>query len=240
MPRHRLVPCAALAALLVAPAVGAAVGAAVPAGAAGAPTVSSLLAASGRALKGQPGVHLVVTTERKGVRSAAVADIGRSAGHESYTSGAEHFDVAVTATAAYLSGSPSGLRSLMGLSASQAGRVGAKWIVMKKGSTQYKEFWLNLTATGFAAILPSPKGTRLLATRDATTGGYQLRWSTPASASASASTTTLVIAAGAHALPLREEVAAAGATSLTVFSHWGEVVHFSRPSATIAYAKVFG
>lgn len=234
MPRTRLVTTAALAALLVAPVVGAA------AGAAGATTVSSLLAASGRALKGQHGVHLVVTTDRQGVHSAAVADIGRSAGHESYTSGAEHFDVAVSTTAAYLSGSPSGLHALMGLNPKQVAKVGTKWIVMKKGSTQYKEFWLNLTAKGFGAILPTAKGTRLLGARDATTGGYQLRWTTPKSASASASTTTLVIAAGAHALPLREEVAAAGASSLTVFSHWGEDVRFPRPSATIAYAKVFG
>ncbi|HET8989786.1 MAG TPA: hypothetical protein VFN59_01635 [Acidimicrobiales bacterium] len=238
MPRSRLVSSAALAALLVTPVLGVVVGA--PAGAASAPTVSSLLGASARALKGQRGVHLVVTTDRKGVRSAAVADIGRSVGHESYTSGAERFDVAVTSSAAYLSGSASGLRSLMGLSAAQVAKVGAKWIVMKKGSTQYKEFYLNLTATGFGAILPSAKGTRLLRTRDATTGGYQLRWTTPASASASASTTTLVIARGAHALPLREKVAAAGATSVTVFSHWGEAVHFSRPAATIAYATVFG
>ncbi|OYV61134.1 MAG: hypothetical protein B7Z69_01930 [Actinobacteria bacterium 21-73-9] len=226
---------AALAALLA--------GAAAPAvyaGAVGAPTVSSLLAASGRALKDQHGVHLVLTTDRKGVRSSAVADIGRSAGHESYTSGAERFDVAVTTKAAYLSGSPSGLRSLMGLNAAQAAKVGAKWIVMKKGSTQYKEFWLNLTAKGFGAILPSAKGTRLLGVRDATTGGYQLRWTTPKSATASASTTTLVIASGSRALPLRELVAASGATSLTVFSHWGESVRFPRPSATIAYAKVFG
>ncbi len=237
MPRTRFVSSAALVALLLAPALGV-VGAS--AGAASAPTVSSLLGASARALKGQQGVHLVVTTERKGVRSAAVADIGLSAGHESYASGAERFEVAVTSRAAYLSGSPGGLRSLMGLTKTQVAKVGAKWIVMKKGSTQYKEFRLNLTATGFAAILPSAKGTHLLATRDATTGGYQLRWTTPASASASASTTTLVLAAGAHALPLREEVSAAGATSLTVFSHWGEAVHFSRPAATIAYAKVFG
>ncbi len=237
MPRTRLVTSAALSALLVAPLAGAVASAA---GAAGAPTASSLLAASGHALKGEHGVHLVVTTDRKGVRSAAVADIGRSAGHESYVSGAERFDVAVNTKAAYLSGSPSGLRALMGLSAIQAAKVGTKWIVMKKGSTQYKEFWLNLTATGFAAILPSAKGTALLGTRDATTGGYQLRWTTPKSSTASSSTTTLVIASGSHALPLREEVAAAGATSLTIFSHWGEAVHFARPSATIAYAKVFG
>ncbi len=235
MPRTRLVTSAALAALLVAPVAGA-----VPAGAAGAPTVSSLLAASGRALTGQPGVHLVVTTDRQGVHTVAVADIGRSAGHESYTSGAERFDVGVSTAAAYLSGSPSGLHALMGLSPKQVGKVGAKWIVMKKGSTQYKEFWLNLTAKGFGAILPTAKGTRLLGAHDVTTGGYQLRWTTPKSGSASASTTTLVIAAGARALPLSEEVAAAGASSLTVFSHWGEVVRFPRPSATIAYAKVFG
>ena len=235
MPRTRLVIAAALAVLLVG-----GVAPTVVAGAVGAPTVSSLLAASGRALKGLHGVHLVVTTDRQGVRSSAVADIGRSAGHESYTSGAEHFDVAVTTAAAYLSGSPSGLRSLMGLNASQAAKVGAKWIVMAKKTTQYKEFWLNLTATGFGAILPSAKGTRLLGTRDVTTGGYQLRWTTPQSATASASTTTLVLASGSHPWPLREEVAARGATSLTVFSHWGESVHFPRPAATIAYAKVFG
>lgn len=210
-----------------------------PAGASS-PTAAGVIASSRGALKGVRGVHLVVTTRVGHTTTVAVADIGRSAGRERYASGATRFSVEVTKKAAYLSGSPAGLKSLMGLSAAQATTVGSKWIVMKKGSQQYKDFWLNLTAKSFDAVLPSATGTRLLSGRDRATRGYRLRWSTKATSTTAASTTTLVIAASHAALPLREVVRTGRGSSTTVFSHWGERVRISAPHSTIAYATVFG
>lgn len=229
----------ALAALTVLAAFAATTLAAPLAGAAS-PTAAGVIAASRSALKGEHGVHLVVTTHQGATTTVAVADIGSSAGRESYASGSSRFSVEVTKKAAYLSGSPTGLKSLMGLSAKQATAVGSKWIVMKKGSEQYKEFWLNLTAKSFDAVLPSASGTRLLAGRDGATGGFRLRWENKATSTTAASTTTLVIAATHAALPLREVVGTASGTSTTVFSHWGERVRIAAPRSTIAYATVFG
>lgn len=217
--------------LLAAPAAGAA---------SGTPTAASVVAASTAALKGRNGVHIVISTVNSGSHTSAVADIGRSAGHETYTSGSDYFNAAVTKKAAYLSGSTSGLETLMGLTSKQAKKVGSSWITMKAGSTQYKQFWLNLTAKGFAGLLPTAKGTTLLAARDSASGGYQLQWSTKATSSAAAATTVLVISAGSHALPLRETVTTKTGSSTTKFSHWGEKVHFSVPHATVAYSKIFG
>jgi hypothetical protein len=215
-------------------------GAGVAGAASSTPTAASVIAASTAALSGRSGVHVVIATVNSGTHTSAVADIGLSAGHETYTSGTNYFDAAVTKKAAYLSGSTSGLETLMGLTAKQAKKVGSSWITMKAGSTQYKQFWLNLTAKGFAGLLPTAKGTTLLPARDASTGGYQLQWSTKATTSAAAATTVLVISAGRHALPLRETVTTKTGSSVTTFSHWGEKVHFSAPHATVAYSKVFG
>src|ERR1700735_1942650 len=116
-------------------------------GATKSPTTASVLASATKSLNKESGVHIVVTTVDKKVKSSVVADIGTASGTETYVSGAETFTITVTPKAAYLYGSKTGLTKLMGLSASEESKVGSEAIVMKKGTSPYTTFHSNLTAT---------------------------------------------------------------------------------------------
>ena len=144
------------------------------------PTAATVIAAATKSLAKETGVHIAVSTEDDKVLSTVVADIGKSSGYETYKKGGETFTISVTPTYAYLSGSKTGLTTLMGLTAAEATKVGSKSIAIKKGSSQYTTFKTNLTSAAFSQLLPAVKGTTLLAKRDKATGGYQLTWTTAA------------------------------------------------------------
>jgi hypothetical protein len=204
------------------------------------PTVASVIAAATTVLKGEIGVHVKVTTTNGSVVSKVVAKIGTVNGTESYVSGSETFTITVTPTYAYLSGSKTGLTTLMGLTAAEQTKVGASSIAMKKGSSEYTTFKDNLTAGTFPALLPSFKGTTLLAARDKKTNGYQLTWVTAATSSAPKSTSVLTISSGKTALPIKESVTTSTGSSSTTFSKWDKKISVTTPTKTISYASVFG
>jgi hypothetical protein len=203
------------------------------------PTATSILSAAKAALAKETGVHIVVKTVNDKVKSSVVADIGSVSGTETYASGSETFTITVTPKDAYLSGSKKGLTTLMGLTAAEQAKVGSESIIMAKGSTPYTTFKSNLTSGAFAQLLPAAKGTSLLAKRDASTRGYQLKWTTAKTTSSPKEVSTLVISSGAKALPLKEAVVTTKGTSHTSFTKWDEAVRVRIPSKTIAYAKVF-
>jgi hypothetical protein len=219
-------------ALIVGPALGAQA-------ASKSPTTTSVLAATKAALAKESGVHIVVTTVNDKVKSSVVADIGSASGTETYASGSETFTITVTPKDAYLSGSKKGLTSLMGLTAAEQTKVGSESILMAKGSTPYSTFKTNLTSGAFSQLLPTAKGTTLLAKRDKATNGYQLTWTTAATSSDPKEVSTLVISSGAKELPVKESVVTAKGSSHTAFTKWGESVQVAIPSKTIPYAKVF-
>jgi hypothetical protein len=203
------------------------------------PTVSSVLVAANAALLTENSVHVQVATIAKKVAGSVVADIGKTSGREVYHSGTESFIITVTPTTAYLSGSKDGLINIMDLTASEQKEVGTDSISMKKGTSPYSTFEENLTAGTLTHLLPKAKGTTLLAQRDASTGGYQLKWKEAATSSSAASTTVITISAGKKALPIKESVTTAGGKSETTFSRWGESIKVTVPKATIAYTKIF-
>jgi hypothetical protein len=204
------------------------------------PTAASVIAAASAAVKKEAGVHVHVSTVSGKVDTTVDAKIGTLNGVETYTQGDATFIITVTPTFAYLSGSSTGLTSVMGLSATEQKKVGAASISMKVGSTPYKTFESNLTSSAFTQLLPPIKGTTLLPTRDKKTNGYQLKWKTAATSTAAATTSVLTISSGAKTLPIKEKVTTSGGSSQTTFSNWGKKVTVDVPTKTITYAKVFG
>jgi co-chaperonin GroES (HSP10) len=203
------------------------------------PTAATVIAAATKSLAKETGVHIAVSTEDNKVLSTVVADIGKSSGYETYKKGGETFTISVTPTYAYLSGSKTGLTTLMGLTAKEATKVGSKSIAIKKGSSQYTTFKTNLTSAAFSQLLPAVKGTTLLAKRDKTTGGYQLTWTTAASSTSPKTTSILVVSSGSATVPLKESVSTSSGKSSTTFTKWDKSFTVKIPSSTIAYSKVF-
>jgi hypothetical protein len=203
------------------------------------PTVTSIIAAAKASLAKESGVHISVSTEDDKVLSTVVADIGASSGFETYKKGKETFTISVTPKYAFLSGSQSGLTSLMGLTSAEAKKVGSKSIEMKKGSDQYSTFKTNLTSAAFSQLLPAVKGTTLLGARDKATNGYQLTWVTAATSSSPKTTSLLVISSGSATVPLKETVSTSSGDSHTTFTKWDQTFTVKIPTSTIAYSKVF-
>ena len=203
------------------------------------PSATTVLAAAKVSLAKERGVHVKVKTLTGSVVSSVIADIGRTSGTETYVSGKESFTITVTPTYAYLSGSATGLTTLMGLTSTEQKKVGTASISMKMGTTQYTTFQSNLTSGAFAQLLPVAKGTNLLSARDKSTNGYDLKWTTKATSATPSSTSVLTISSGKKTLPLKEAVSTSVGSSATTFTKWGESVTVTVPSSTIAYAKVF-
>jgi co-chaperonin GroES (HSP10) len=204
------------------------------------PTAATVIAAATKSLAKETGVHIAVATDDNKVLSTVVADIGKSSGYETYKKGGETFTISVTPTYAYLSGSKTGLTTLMGLTAKEATTVGSKSIAIKKGSSQYTTFKTNLTSAAFSQLLPAVKGTTLLAKRDKTTGGYQLTWTTAASSTSPKTTSILVVSSsGSATVPLKESVSTSSGKSSTTFTKWDKSFTVKVPTSTIAYTKVF-
>jgi hypothetical protein len=203
------------------------------------PTAATVIASAKTSLAKETGVHIAVSTTEDKVLSTVVANIGTSSGYETYKKGKETFTITVTPTYAYLSGSNSGLTTLMGLTSAEAKKVGTKAISIKKGISQYTTFKTNLTSAAFSQLLPAVKGTTLLAARDKTTNGYQLTWTTAATSSAPKTTSLLVISSGSANVPLKESVSTSSGESHTTFTKWNKSFNVKVPSSTIAYSKVF-
>lgn len=204
------------------------------------PSASTIIAAAKTSLAKQTGVHITVSTEDDKKLSTVVANIGTSSGYETYKDGAESFTISLTKKYAYLSGSSTGLTTLMGLTAAEQKKVGTKSIIMKAGSAPYKTFKTNLTSAAFSQLLPAVKGTTLLAARDKTTNGYQLSWTTAATSSAPKEKSVLVISSGSSTVPLKESVTTSAGDSKTTFTKWDKPFVVKIPTSTIAYATVFG
>jgi hypothetical protein len=202
-------------------------------------TTKTILKAATTDLAKQTSVHIKVYSLAADSPSSVEADIGEKTGTETFTKGAESFSITVTPTFAYLSGTKTGLTEIMGLSAAEQKKVGTSAISMKAGTTPYETFKSNLTVGALSHLLPIVKGTTLLAKRDKTTHGYDLKWVTAASSQSPKSTTVLTISAGSKTLPSKELVTTTSGTSETTFSKWGEGVRVVVPSSTIPYNTIF-
>jgi hypothetical protein len=201
-------------------------------------TATSVLKAAHTALSKQTSVHIDVTSKAGKVQSTIAVDVGAKTGVEKLATGKEHVSIRLTSGYVYLSGNASGLVSMMGLTTKQQKKVGTRWITMKSGSTEYKNFESTLTSPVLLRMLPLAKGTSL--STDAKTGDYVLRWSTAASGSTPKTTDVLTMSSKGKVLPIKEVITSSTGGGTTTFSKWGESFNVSVPSSTITYAKVFG
>jgi hypothetical protein len=209
------------------------------ASAGGTPTLATVLSTTSKALEKQTSVHVNVSSLADKVSSTVVADIGEKSGTETFTKGKESFTITVTPAYAYLSGTPTGLTEIMGLTSAEQKKVGSASIAMKEGSTPYTTFKDNLTIGALTKLLPVQKGTTLLSTRDKATNGYDIRWVTAASSDSPKTTTVMTISSDKKSLPIKEVVTTSEGKSQTTFSKWGENVEVAIPSSTVAYGTIF-
>jgi hypothetical protein len=205
------------------------------------PTTKTVLKATLKAMTKESGVHVYVNSTSGTATSIVTVDIGAAYGQETIRSGKSLVKIIVTPTDAYLSGSATGLTTLMGLTSAEQKKVGTLSVVMKAGTSPYTSFKSNLTTTVLAGILPVAKGTKYKTSSDSKKD-YQLTWKTAASSSAAATKSVLIISSGSKTLPLKEVITGSGGGGTTTFSKWGEHVVEHAPSAanTIPYAKVIG
>ncbi|MGC8628372.1 MAG: hypothetical protein ACP5VR_12645 [Acidimicrobiales bacterium] len=211
----------------------------------GAPTTSSVVAAARSAIGKQASVHLALSsrTSAKAVEEVVQADLAKSSGSETVSQGKETVTIKLTAADAYLSGNPSGLTKILGLTSAQVKKLGADWVFVKAGTTQYKDLATSMTISSVASVLPVVKGTKLYLPSPSGRKLYTLKWFTAATSSAPALASTLTISAVAPYLPVQETTTAPGGGRETVvFSKWGEPVVVSAPPArlTIPLSKVSG
>jgi hypothetical protein len=204
------------------------------------PTTKSVLKAAHKVLLTQSGVHIYTKSTSGSESNIVVVDLGPKYGEETIRSGVNFVRIIVTPSDAYLSGSKTGLTTIMGLTAAQEKKVGTLSIVMKAGSTPYKNFHSNLTTSVLSGILPPTEGTKYKVSGDGAKN-YVLSWTTPASSTAAATKSVLTISSGSKALPIKEVITGKTGGGTTTFSNWGEKVveHAPAEADTIAYAKVF-
>jgi hypothetical protein len=205
------------------------------------PTTKSVLTATKNAMGKESGVHIYVTSTSGTNASIVTVDIGATYGEETIKSGKSVVNIIVTPTDAYLSGTKTGLTTIMGLTAAEQKKVGALSVVMKSGTSPYTSFHSNLTTSVLAGILPVAKGTKYKVSGDSSKD-YQLTWKTAATSTATATKTVLTISSGSKTLPIKEVITGTSGGGTTTFSKWGEhvVEHAPAASTTIPYAKVIG
>lgn len=231
--RRALVALGAMSSLALGPAVAGA--------ASSAPTAASVIKAADVAMGKQTGVHIVALSQSGKTSTKVVVDLGKTIGVETIDSGTRHVTITLTAKAAYVQGSSDGLIKLMGLTTAQQKKVGTKAISMASGTSSYASFKASLTTAALAAFMPSAKGTTLLPVA-AGSGHYQLTWTSKGKTSATNTSIVLTLSISPSTLPLVEKITAKSGGGSTTFSHWGESVHVSAPSAsnTVTFQKVFG
>jgi hypothetical protein len=203
-------------------------------------SAASVIAAAKSALAKQTGVHLELASTSGTTKDEVKADFGTKAGIEVIVTGKATATVKVTPTYGYISGNSLGLTSVVGLSATQAKRVGTRWISLKAGSTQYRAVTSGTTISSLTSVLPVAKSTTVTSTSQHGVKVNVLVWTTPATSSSVKTLNTLVIAANGPALPIKETATASTGSGTTTFSKWGESVHVASPSssAIISYAAV--
>lgn len=204
------------------------------------PTTASVLKAAKAAMLKESGVHIVVDSRSGKTTSAIIVDIGTSSGVETITSGKESVTIEVTPKWAYLSGSASGLTTVMGLTSAEQKKVGSSSVSMKAGTTPYKNLKENLTVSILPTLLPVAKGTSFSVGGGSNSKDYQLTWSTAATSSEPKTKSVLTISSGSKTLPLDEVISSSTGGGTTVFSKWGENVSVKKPASLVTYTKVFG
>jgi hypothetical protein len=204
-------------------------------------SVASVLSKIDTNLLAQTGVHLAVTTRTSStaVPETVIANFGSASGIERVTAGKATLTVEVTPHGAYMGGSPTGLTTLLGLTAKEAAKIGTRWVSFASSTTQYASLKSTTTISSLTHGLPAPKGTTLSRRIEKGVAVDVLSWTSAATSTAPKLTNTLTVAS---LLPAEERSESSSGYSTETYSDWGEVVHVSTPvaSSTIPYTAVTG
>jgi flagellar capping protein FliD len=203
-------------------------------------STSSILTATKAALAGQHSVHLAVSIVQGSNTTVEEVDLGTTTGVESIASGNAKATVEVAPMYGYMTGDPSGLTSLIGLTASEAKKLGTKWMSLKAGTTPYADLKTAATLPFISGLLPDPKGTTSSTETVGNVKLYVLKWSSAATSSSPKLTDVLAISMGKTPLPVKETETDASASETTEFSRWGEsvVVHVPPAATTVPYSSI--
>jgi hypothetical protein len=185
-------------------------------------TAASVLQTATKAIDQQTSAHVVFVahSSSSSTTEKIIADVG-------VTSGSETLSVR---------GSASGLTMLFGLPATQAKRLGSRWVSWSSGTKEYSNLKADLTMSSVLSLLPKTKGTKLSAvvTNGATLS--LLKWIAPATKSIPKLSDTLTISVAG--LPIKEtETSTTGVKVETVLSRWDENVTVPAPPASVTVAS---
>jgi hypothetical protein len=204
---------------------------------------ASVVTAADDSILARTSVHLVITSHKAGSAAVAeriVADIGAATGIESITAGPATATIRVTRTDAYLTGSPAGLTTFIGLPAAAARKAGSRWVDIKAGTQEYSDLAAEDTISSLpASILPATGNAVQL--RTSTQSGqkvYVLDWKATASGSGTKVGEQLILAASAQALPISETTTANGDSQTVTLGRWGKRFNVPVPSSTVPYSRV--
>ncbi|HUC04968.1 MAG TPA: hypothetical protein VL961_06195 [Acidimicrobiales bacterium] len=212
------------------------------AGAAQDASVASVLSEVKAAVHRQTGVHVSFAVTSKSLERSEriVADVGSSSGSETVTAGSWSLQVKLTPTHGYVKGNSSGLTSLFGMSSTQAKRAGTKWVVWKKGSSQYKNLETDVTFAAVVDLLPKAKGTHLSTQTVNGVAEDVLTWVTPATDSIPKLNNTLTVTASSSLPVLEVSTGSEGTKASESLSSWGEKVSVPVPPSrdTLASSRL--
>lgn len=202
------------------------------------PSSTALVAATRKAIVAAKSAHFELASTVSGTSERITADTAATAGRQVITSGTSTATLIVLPRFAYFSGNKSGLARFFGMPANDITRVGAKWVSVRAGTTQYTRFKAAVDASLLTGFLPSAKSVQVASATVGSRRGYSLRWTT--TSSGRKVSYTLTVAATGPPLPIDDAITSGKDHERTTFSKWGETVKLSAPRSTIAFTKLAG
>ncbi|HTX62815.1 MAG TPA: hypothetical protein VMD28_04210 [Acidimicrobiales bacterium] len=208
------------------------------------PSVSSVIKTVKAAVRKESGAQLVAIEQSASSSQVAkeTLNAGTTSGQETFSKGQADFTIKVTPTDAYISGSSSGLTTILGMSATDAKKIGSDWVYWKHGTTEYADLKSGLTVSSLTSVFPKVKGTTLSTRSTKGVILYVLRWTSAATSSAPKLSETLTVSTKTD-LPVRSTATTSGGTKVaTTFSDWGKRVLVSAPPSrsTVPSSKITG
>lgn len=215
---------------------------AAPATAGASPSVRSLVQAARKAILSHHSVRIVSTGKDRSSRKRTgtwVIDAGLHASKQRGVAGAARVGIRLTPSYAYFSGNRDGLTTVFSMPADDLGRVGTKWVAIKRSEAQYKGFSSSVITSLPGQILPTASETKHVRLRTTRHGGqqlYVLTWST--TVGSQKVPVTLELPAAGATLPVSETKVLGSTVERSVFSHWDERLVVRPPAHTVAFSSL--
>ena len=178
--------------------------------------------------------HLRATTVHRGATVVFVQDVGRTAGVQDITIGAQRARILVINGVAYLRANRPALVQFMGFPSAVADRLHDRWVSFMPTDAPFTDIAASVTldsALNEIAI----KGAVTLTKQTSVLGQRVVGLTGNAVMSG---TETLYVPASETPLPVQEILSANGDRETITFSKWGEIVRVTKPSGAIAFSSV--